>query len=452
MALDIIILAAGKGSRMKSNKPKVLHELAGVALLGHVIATSRELSPASITVVIGHEAGQVREYFADAEDIQWVEQTEQLGTGHAVLQAIPALNPEHDALVLYGDVPLIKPETLTSLLALSAPLKLLTAIAENPFGYGRIVREGEEIVAIVEEKDANAQEKAINEINTGILAAPVGFLQQQLPKLSSDNAQAEYYLTDIVGVAAANSVAIEAAHPASETETLGVNDRCQLATVERIYQHNLAQTLMKAGVAISDPNRIDIRGTLTCGAGVYIDPNVIFEGDVILGDGVTIESNTIIRDSEIAAGTQVLSHSVIEGAKVARQVAIGPFARLRPGSELKDGSKVGNFVEMKKSSLGAGAKINHLSYVGDAIVGDAANVGAGTITCNYDGVNKHKTEIGAGAFIGSNSSLVAPVSIGNGATVGAGSVITNNVDENHLAVARAKARTIKDWPRPQKKT
>lgn len=450
MALDIVILAAGKGSRMKSNKPKVLHPVAGQPMLSHVIKASKALNPASISIVIGHEAEQIKAFYGTGAGLNWVLQTEQLGTGHAVLQALNNVQEENDVLVLYGDVPLINSQTLANLVQQKTPLKLLTAIMDKPFGYGRIVRKDGEIVAIVEQKDADEQEKTIKEINTGILSAPGKFLKDVLPTLSATNAQGEYYLTDIIGIAATQNLAITAVHPSNNNETLGVNDRVQLAEVERIYQHNKALSLMREGVSVIDPARLDIRGNVRCGADVVIEPNVIFEGEVHLGDGVVIEASCIISDTTIGTNTRIYSHSVIEKSIIKDNVKIGPFARIRPGTCVENDAKIGNFVETKNTHLGAGAKINHLSYVGDASVGRKANVGAGTITCNYDGVNKHHTNIGENAFIGSNSALVAPIDIGDGATVGAGSTITGNVPAKALSVARGKQRNISTWNKPKK--
>lgn len=450
MALDIVILAAGKGSRMKSNKPKVLHPVAGQPMLSHVITAAKALQPASITIVIGHEAEQIKAHYSTDQSLLWVEQTEQLGTGHAVLQALGNVEDENDVLVLYGDVPLISTTTLSALMAEKSPVKLLTAIMDEPFGYGRIVRKSGEVVAIVEQKDANEQQLEIIEINTGILSAPGAFLKSVLPTLSANNAQGEYYLTDIIGAAAAANIAISGVHPSHNYETLGVNDRVQLADVERIYQHNQALVLLKAGVTLTDPARLDIRGTVTCGSDVVVEPNVIFEGEVRLADGVIIEANCIVKNSQIGKNTRILSHSVIDKATIKENANIGPFARIRPGTCVENDAKIGNFVETKNTVLGEGAKINHLSYVGDTTVGSKANVGAGTITCNYDGVNKHKTTIGAGAFIGSNSALVAPVIIGDNATIAAGSTITTEVPSEALSVARSKQRNIDAWKRPQK--
>ncbi len=444
MALDIVILAAGKGTRMRSNKPKVLHRLAGKTLLGHVIDTALGLKPESITVVVGHEADRVKEEFNHLS-LNFAMQKEQLGTGHAVKQALEYVKNDNDVLILYGDVPLIQLETLQQLLSLGASVSLLTAELSTPVGYGRIVRKNGYVQAIVEQKDASKDELEITEINTGIMAVKADTLNQYLPRLSSDNAQKEYYLTDLIAMSKADNIPVEAVKISDFEQTLGVNDRIQLAEVERIYRHNQASSLMKSGVTLVDPARLDVRGKLVCGSDVIIEPNVIFEGDVYLADGVLIEANCIIRDTKIAEHTIVYSHSIIEQSNVGKDVKIGPYARIRPQTRLEDGSKVGNFVEIKKSAIGKGAKVNHLSYVGDSDIGSKANIGAGTITCNYDGENKYKTTIGDGAFVGSNSALVAPVSIGAKATVAAGSTVTKNVPENALVVARSKQFIKENW-------
>ena len=450
-ALDIVILAAGKGSRMHSSKPKVLHPLAGKPLLAHVLATARALSPASISVVIGYGAEQVKAAFSDADDVHWVQQHQQLGTGHAVLQVLPTLKPDNQTLVLYGDVPLITAAILQPLFALEAPLKLLSAKLEEPSGYGRIVRKNNKIAAIVEEKDANEQEKQITEINTGILVANNKLLLPNLHKLAAANNQQEYYLTDIIALAVKAGQPVQALCADNPETVLGVNTRHQLAQIERIYQQNIAGVLLDNGVTLTDPARLDVRGKLTCGRDVVIEPNVIFSGDVCLGDGVVVEANCIISNSQIGANSVVHSHSIIDNATLESDVTVGPFARIRPETWLQKSSKVGNFVETKNTVVGENSKINHLSYVGDAQVGSRVNIGAGTITCNYDGTSKHQTIIKDDAFIGSNASLVAPLTIGNNSTVAAGSTITKNTGDNSLAITRAKQTQIKGWKRAEKK-
>ncbi|MCA0893522.1 bifunctional UDP-N-acetylglucosamine diphosphorylase/glucosamine-1-phosphate N-acetyltransferase GlmU [Microbulbifer agarilyticus] len=453
MAIDVVILAAGKGTRMRSNLPKVLHPIGGVPMLERVINAAKGLGDVSITVVIGHGADLVRERCADS-GVQFVEQTEQLGTGHAVAQAIPNFRKGATVLVLYGDVPLVRTATLQSLLEASASgPALLSVVMDDPSGYGRIVRDGSGAVqAIVEQKDADADTLKITEINTGILAAPADLLAQWLPELSNNNAQGEYYLTDVIARSVSENIAVTGVIADDPNEVAGVNSRAQQAELERALQAENAEDLMAAGVTLLDPARLDVRGTLACGADVSIDINCVFEGEVTLGDGVKIGPNCLLKNCQLAAGTVLEANSIIEDASVGEACTIGPFARLRPGTELANGAKVGNFVETKKAKIGLGSKVNHLSYVGDADVGEGVNIGAGTITCNYDGVNKSKTIIGDGAFIGSNSALVAPVTIGSGATIGAGSTITREVSADELAVARGKQRNIGGWQRPTKKS
>ncbi len=453
MKTDVVILAAGQGSRMKSAMPKVMHCLAGKPMLQHVIDSAQGLAPEALHVVIGHEGGQVEQAMS-GQALNFVWQREQLGTGHAVAQALPNIGQDSVVLVLYGDVPLTRPETFEQLIRIAAQgdLGLLTVTLEDPTGYGRIIRNAVgDVVAIVEHKDASEQEKLVREVNTGILALPSSALHDWLPRLSADNAQGEYYLTDVIAMAAEEGMRVRAIQPQAEQEVQGVNNRQQLAQLERWYQRQLAEQLMTDGVTLADPARIDIRGELKTGRDVLIDINTLFEGDVVLADGVEIGANCIIRNARIGAGSRVEANSIIEGAVVAEHAQIGPFARLRPGTEMAAGSKVGNFVETKKARIGEGSKVNHLTYIGDAEIGRAVNVGAGTITCNYDGVNKSLTRIGDGAFIGSNSSLVAPVEIGAGATVGAGSTVTKAVADNQLAVARGKQVNLDNWARPQKK-
>jgi bifunctional UDP-N-acetylglucosamine pyrophosphorylase/glucosamine-1-phosphate N-acetyltransferase len=459
MTIDVVVLAAGQGSRMKSQLPKVLHPIASKPMLAHVLDSAKAIQADAMHVVIGHGAEKVKTAFANEENLTWAIQTEQKGTGHAVMMALDNLAAAGTTLILYGDVPLIQPATLKELIELAddQQLGLLTVNMADSTGYGRIVRNSEnKVTAIIEHKDANAEQLLIKEVNTGILAAPTAKLHQWLPTLSNDNAQGEYYLTDIIAMAVANGLNVETLQPANEQETYGVNNRQQQAELERWYQTQQVNNLMAQGVTVLDPARLDIRlGTtkdsgLKVGNDVVIDVNVILEGRVNLGDGVEIGANCIIKNSSLAAGTKVEAFSHIEDASVAQSCVIGPYARLRPGAELADGAKVGNFCEVKKSQIGVGAKVNHLTYIGDATIGANVNIGAGTITCNYDGVNKFKTEIGANAFIGSNSSLVAPIKIGANATVAAGSTVTKEVTAEELAVARGKQRNISGWQRPVK--
>lgn len=447
MVTDIVVLAAGQGTRMRSSKPKVLHTIAGKPMVQHVLDQAAQIQNSTRHLVIGHGGDQVRAELQD-QNITFVTQDQQLGTGHAVAQALPGLAEGSRVLILYGDVPLTPAPLLNSLLELvnQQQMALLTVNLDNPTGYGRIVRDaGGEVKAIVEQKDATTEQLEITEINTGIMAVSQQHLTEWLPKLSSNNAQGEYYLTDIIAMAADSGVAIRTLQPEFEQQVQGVNNRQQQAELERWYQLQLAQKLMSDGASLADPSRIDIRGSLTVGMDCFIDINCLFEGDVELADGVEIGPNCVIRDSVLRKGTKVEANSVIDGASVGEKCAIGPFARIRPQSELKDQAKVGNFVETKKSVIGVGAKINHLTYIGDANIGAKVNVGAGTITCNYDGVNKFKTEIGEGAFIGSNSSLVAPVTIGANAVIGAGSTITKDVEAEALSVARGKQITKSGW-------
>ena len=452
MSLDIVILAAGQGTRMRSALPKVLHPVAGKSMLGHVLDTARQLQPQSIQVVIGHGAEAVREQLA-AADLNFVLQAEQLGTGHAVAQALPALNAER-VLILYGDVPLIEVETLKRLLqqVSEQQLGLLTVELADPTGYGRIVRDEQAVVqAIVEHKDATPAQRAICEGNTGILAVPGRRLADWLGRLSNSNAQGEYYLTDVIAMAVADGLVVATEQANDEMEVLGANDRVQLAQLERHYQYRAARRLMAQGVTLRDPARFDVRGEVTVGRDVLIDVNVILEGKVIIEDNVQIGPNCVIKDSILRQGVVVKASSHLDGAEMGEGSDCGPFARLRPGSVLGAQAHVGNFVELKNAVLGAGAKAGHLSYLGDAEIGARTNIGAGTITCNYDGANKFKTVMGEDVFIGSNSSLVAPLVLGDKSTTGAGSVITADVPANALAVGRAKQRTIEGWKRPIKK-
>ncbi|CUS47838.1 MAG: bifunctional glucosamine-1-phosphate N-acetyltransferase/UDP-N-acetylglucosamine diphosphorylase Glm [Idiomarinaceae bacterium HL-53] len=452
-ALNVVILAAGKGTRMRSNLPKVLHPIAQKPMVSHVIDSAMALGAQKIQLVYGHGANALKARLNDYS-VNWVEQAQQLGTGHAVQQAIPHIADEDTVLVLYGDVPLTRVETLRALLTAKGDqaLALLTANLPDPTGYGRIIRNAEgSVTGIVEHKDATSEQHVIQEVNTGILAASGKHLKSWLEALDNNNVQGEYYLTDIVAMAARDGVAIATAQPQSSAEVEGANNRVQLAALERAFQARKAEELMLAGATLIDPARVDVRGEVHIANDVIVDVNVVFEGKVELGEGVVIEPNCILRDCKIGDGARIKANSIIEGAELAEGAQAGPFARLRPGAKLEKKAAVGNFVEMKKSTLGEGAKAGHLTYLGDAIVGAGANIGAGTITCNYDGVNKHVTRIGANAFIGSNSSLVAPVIIGDFATTGAGSVITSDIPNATLAVGRAKQKNITGWKRPQKK-
>lgn len=449
--MNIVILAAGKGKRMFSDLPKVLHPLAGQALLSHVLNTARQLQPQRICVVVGHGAEQVRQQVA-ASDIQFVEQTQQLGTGHALQQALPYLDTAMPTLVLYGDVPLTRLSSLQALLAAagSEQLAILTAQAPNPFGFGRILRQQGEIVAIVEEKDASAEQKQIAEINTGIMAIPTQHLNRWLARLSNNNAQGEYYLTDIVAAAVADGVKVSSAQPANYDETTGVNSKTELLKLERVYQRSLADQLLAQGVHVYDAGRIDIRGNLQCGRDVVIDVGCVFEGEVSLADGVQVGPYCVIKDAKIAAGTVLRAYSHIEQAEVGAAAQIGPFARLRPGTVLAEEVHIGNFVEVKNSQIAAQSKANHLAYVGDATVGSKVNIGAGVITCNYDGANKFRTVIEDEVFVGSDTQLIAPITVGKGATIGAGTTLTKDAPAGKLTVSRPKQITIDNWQRPQK--
>ncbi|MSQ92177.1 MAG: UDP-N-acetylglucosamine diphosphorylase/glucosamine-1-phosphate N-acetyltransferase [Gammaproteobacteria bacterium] len=453
MPLSVVILAAGQGKRMASDLPKVLQPLAGRPLLAHVIDTARLLNPAAIHVIYGHGGERVREAFPDA-GIHWTLQAEQLGTGHAVLQAMPAIPDDHTVLVLYGDVPLVRAATLIDLTSRAgvSSLALLSAVLPDPAGYGRVIRDTTGRVArVVEHKDANHKERAIAEVNTGLLAAPAGKLRRWLSALGRDNAQGEYYLPDCIVAAVRDGVAVEAVVAASATEVLGVNDKLQLAEVEAARRHARATELMRAGVTIVDPARVDIRGEVHCGRDVVLEINVILEGKVRLGDRARIGPGSVLRDCEIGADTEVRAHCVIEGATTGSRCVIGPFARLRPGTKLADEVHVGNFVEVKNTELGPGSKANHLTYLGDATIGAKVNVGAGTVTCNYDGADKHRTTIGDGAFIGSGTMLVAPVTVGADATIGAGSTITKPAPAGALTLERSRQQTLAGWKRPSKK-
>ncbi|MBW6495761.1 MAG: bifunctional UDP-N-acetylglucosamine diphosphorylase/glucosamine-1-phosphate N-acetyltransferase GlmU [Burkholderiaceae bacterium] len=449
--MNIVVLAAGQGKRMRSELPKVLHPLAGRALLGHVLACARSLAPQRLVVVVGHGAEQVRAAVS-GDDIRWVMQDPQLGTGHALAQALPELDDSVPTLVLYGDVPLTRVGTLARLLKAAAPaaLGLLTVELADPSGYGRIVREQGAIARIVEHRDADERLRAITEVNTGILVAPTPALRRWLAALSNENAQGEYYLTDIVAAAVGEGMKIASAQPEDEWETLGVNSKTQLAELERICQRNVAAALMDAGVTLADPARIDVRGELHCGRDVAIDVNCVFEGEVRLANGASVGANCVLRDCTVGEGTEIKPFTHIDGATIGASASIGPYARLRPGTELADETHVGNFVEMKKTRMGAGSKANHLAYVGDAVIGERVNIGAGTITCNYDGVNKYQTVIEDDAFIGSDSQLVAPVRVGKGATLGAGTTLTSDAPADKLTLSRAPQVTLERWKRPQK--
>jgi len=451
--LSVIILAAGQGTRMRSELPKVLQPLAGRPLLAHVLDCAHELQASDICVVYGHGAEEVRATFPSAV-IRWALQAQQLGTGHAMLQAMPGTPEANRVLVLFGDVPLLTASTLGSMLDAEQPddVLVLTVDMEDPTGYGRIIRDGDAVTGIVEEKDASVSQKAIAEINTGVMLCPGARLKKWLGRLSNDNAQGEYYLTDVIGMAVADGVAVHGVKAKNQVEVMGINDKKQLAEAERALQARLVDKLMSEGVGFADPARVDIRGKLTCGKDVFIDVNAVFEGEVTLGDGVRIESNNVIRDSVLGTGVVVHPNCHIEGATAGDDCEIGPFARLRPGAELAVNVKVGNFVEIKKSNVAAGSKVNHLTYIGDSEIGVNVNVGAGTITCNYDGANKHQTRIGDGAFIGSGVNLVAPVEIGKGATIGAGSTISKDAPADQLTLERSKQITVKGWNRPTKKS
>ena len=452
MPISVVILAAGQGKRMQSDLPKVLQPLAGRPLLQHVIDTARSLDAAGIHVVYGHGGERVRETLAGA-DLGWVLQAEQLGTGHAVMQAMPGVPDDHLVLVLYGDVPLVEAATLRRLLegAGEDAIAVLSVRMQDPTGYGRVVRDRAGNVArIVEHKDANAKERAIDEVNTGLIALPARRLREWLSGLRNDNAQGEYYLTDVVVMATKAGLKVNAVLADREDEVLGVNDKVQLAEVEAVYRRRRATDLMLRGVTLVDPARFDARGPVSVGRDVCIDVNVVFEGKVTLGDRVRIGPNVVLKDTTVGDDTVVFPNCVIDSAVIGAKCNIGPFARFRPSSTLAAGVHIGNFVEVKNSILGAGSKSNHLTYLGDTTVGEKVNVGAGTVTCNYDGANKWRTEIGDGAFIGSGAMLVAPVTIGAGATIGAGSTITRDAPEGKLTLERSKQVTLEGWKRPQK--
>jgi bifunctional UDP-N-acetylglucosamine pyrophosphorylase/glucosamine-1-phosphate N-acetyltransferase len=451
--LNIVVLAAGKGTRMRSDLPKVLHSLAGKPMLMHVLDTARTLTPTRLCVIYGYGGDVVAKAVA-ASDVVWVHQSEQKGTGHAVQQAVSHLQPHAITLILFGDVPLVQAETCRQVIsqAQQGQLVLLTIEQTDPTGYGRILRDSQgNINGIVEHKDASEQQRQIREVNTGIMAMPTEQLVSWLQRLTCDNAQAEYYLTDIVAMAVADHVAVSSVRTQNPAEVFGVNSKSDLAQLERMHQVQTARTLMEQGVGLSDPARLDIRGDLQCGHDVTIDVNCVFEGKVILGNNVAVGANCVIRESSIGDNTVIAAFSHIDSAAIGSQCRIGPYARLRPGTELASGVHIGNFVEIKNSEIGTESKINHLSYVGDSTVGKDVNIGAGTITCNYDGANKHRTVIEDGAFIGSDSQLVAPVTIGKNATIAAGSTITKNAPADELSLSRGRQITIPGWKRPKKK-
>ena len=452
MPLDVIVLAAGQGKRMHSALPKVLHALAGRPLLAHVLDAARVLKPRRIVVVHGYGGGEVRAAFPDPE-LEWVEQVEQLGTGHAVQQALPRLAADSEVLILYGDVPLVRSETLKKLLeAAQKGVAVLTAEVANPTGYGRIVRAaGGRVSRIVEQKDATPAEAAIREINAGFFALRAGQLSAWLPKLSNQNAQQEYYLTDIVGLASADEVPVFAVKVDDRWEVAGVNSKQDLAGLERVVQHREAARLLESGVTLADPARIDVRGSLACGRDVSIDVNCVFEGRITLGDRVRIGPNCVLRNVSVAAGTEVRAFSHLEEAEIGERCLVGPYARLRPGASLADEVHIGNFVEVKASRVGKGSKANHLAYVGDSEVGANVNIGAGTITCNYDGANKHRTVIEDDVHIGSDTQLVAPVTIGRGATIGAGTTVWRDVEAGVLALNQKTQTARAGYQRPRKK-
>ncbi|MCL1500976.1 bifunctional UDP-N-acetylglucosamine diphosphorylase/glucosamine-1-phosphate N-acetyltransferase GlmU [Xanthomonas nasturtii] len=452
LPLHVVILAAGEGKRMRSSLPKVLQPLAGQPMLAHVIATARQLQPAAIHIVYGHGGDQVQAAFAGQGDLQWAEQRDQLGTGHAVQQAMPAIPDAATVLVLYGDVPLIRSESLLQLLHAPGRMAVLVAELANPSGYGRILRDAEgKVAAIVEQKDANDEQRRVRTINTGILTAESTALRRWLAGLSNNNAQGEFYLTDVFASAAADFTPADMVHVADPQDVEGANDPWQLAQLERAWQLRAARALCLQGVRMADPARVEQRGSVQVGRDVQLDIDVILEGDVTLGDGVVIGPFVRLRDVTLGAGTQVRAHCDLEGVITEGAVQIGPFARLRPGTVLADGVHIGNFVETKKVTMGVGSKANHLTYLGDAVIGSKVNIGAGTITCNYDGVNKSQTTIGDGAFVGSNSALVAPIAVGAKATIGAGSVITRDAPAGQLSVTRVRQTVIEGWERPTKK-
>ena len=451
--IDVVILAAGEGKRMKSRMPKVLHRIAGRTLLELVVSAAEQLSPEQIHVVIGHGGALVQETLPRL-DVAWVTQKEQLGTGHAVVQAVPDIPDDSTVLVLYADCPLIQPETLSSVVASVSNrcMGLITIDVAQPKGYGRILRNDHgAVIGIVEERDANEEQRLIHEINTGIMAIPAASLKGWLSEIDANNSQGEYYLTDVIALAVRDRVTVDTVQPETAEEVLGVNDRVQLAHLERHYQRQEAGRLMIEGATLRDPERVDVRGQVVVGQDVVIDVNVVFEGKVSLGDRVKIGPNVVIKNSNVAADTEIFANCVIEAAVIGSSCRVGPYSRVRPDTELASNVHIGNFVEIKKSRIAQGTKVNHLSYVGDSELGSRVNVGAGTITCNYDGANKHKTVVGDDSFIGSGTQLVAPVVIGNGSTIGAGSTITRDTESEALTLTRPKQMTVKGWKRPVKK-
>jgi bifunctional UDP-N-acetylglucosamine pyrophosphorylase/glucosamine-1-phosphate N-acetyltransferase len=451
MTFSVVVLAAGKGTRMKSTLPKVLHPIGGKPMVQHIINTVNKLGATNIHLVYGHGREQLQNKL-NHNNLSWCLQDQQLGTGHAVQQAVTHIQDNEDVLILVGDAPLIKESTLQQLIAVKkhADLALLTVELEDPTGMGRIVRQGEQVTAIVEHKDASEQQRQIKETNTGMMIMGGRDLKRWLSALNNNNAQGEFYLTDVIEMAAKEGKSIHASQPSCAIEVEGINNRVQLASIERAYQAQQAEALMMQGVSLLDPSRFDLRGELQVGQDITIDVNVIIEGKVKIGSNTSIGANCTLIDCEIADNTVIHANCMIEQATVGENCSVGPYARLRPGTVMKEQSRVGNFVEMKKTILGKGSKANHLTYLGDTDVGEGANIGAGTITCNYDGVNKFKTFIGDGAFIGSNSALVAPASIGVNATIGAGSVVTKDVGDNELAIARARQKNLSSWNRPEK--
>lgn len=451
MSLSVIILAAGQGTRMKSSMPKVLHAVAGKPMVQHVIDNAHGLNAEKIVVVYGHGGDQVQAAIKD-QKIEWVLQAQQLGTGHAVQQALPNLSDSHKALILYGDVPLTRPETLTALLAKqpSHGIGLLTVNLVDPTGYGRIIRDGGKVQSIVEQKDASDAQKKITEVNTGIMCCDANDLRRWLSNLKNNNAQKEYYLTDIIAMCVAEGGVVETHQPQSADEVEGVNNRLQLADLERRYQRRLAEQLMTQGVTLRDPNRVDIRGHVSIASDVEIDVNVIIEGRCSIATGCKIGANSILKNVRLANHVDVLPNSILEDCVVGEHSVIGPFARLRPGAELADNVHIGNFVEVKKATIGSKSKANHLSYIGDAEIGKNCNIGAGTITCNYDGANKHLTVIEDDVFVGSDTQLVAPVRVKKGATIGAGTTVTKEVSDDALVISRVAQKEIVGWQRPRK--
>ncbi|MGY6587925.1 MAG: bifunctional UDP-N-acetylglucosamine diphosphorylase/glucosamine-1-phosphate N-acetyltransferase GlmU [Wenzhouxiangella sp.] len=449
--LSAIVLAAGEGKRMKSRRPKVLQPIGGRPMLHHLIESIGAVGPGQTLVVTGSGADQVEASLAETGCL-FARQPERLGTGHAAMQALPLVADDSRVLILPGDMPLIRPETLKSLLASQADLALLSFMADDPTGYGRILRDAQgRVLAIREQRDASADELAVNEVNSGVMCARAGDFARWLDQISDDNAQGEYYLTDCIAIAAGEGRRVDAVVAPDADELMGANDRAQLAQLEAVFQNRARQALMAQGATLADPSRVIVRGHVACGQDVFIDADVLLQGDITLGDDVQIGQGCVLKDCSLASGTQLAPYTVIESASTTGACTVGPFARLRPGTELAEGVKIGNFVETKNARFERGAKASHLSYVGDARVGEGANLGAGTITCNYDGVNKHRTDIGAGAFVGSNSALVAPVEIGQNATIGAGSVISQQAPADTLTVARARQRSLPSWKRPEKK-